>query len=427
MSRFTRFTAAAAALATVALGACSDTMVEPPSAPRVAPAGGPNAVITPVLSNVIVGSGSFANAINPSNAGRGTGAFWDNHSSDEGQPFWTGLNCNIGFFAIGSISGGCTAFGNPNNSVVNYANYYGSGAGSTGSPDFMFNGQYEYDVKVVGAYSFGFSTIGYFTKVGTTYTFFPQSAWHDKDPGAITFTPPANGNWGFFATNDNFTTDPDGNPLNTFTCGGNLHYVCSDATGGFSPAIPGSAAPPQPQQFALFINSTGDQFLVGFEDNILHLWAGDDPVNNPTNQDSDYQDYIFNIVPHVIPAGGCTFTKGWYRNHGSSTVTAVDGRTKAQAQAIFAATPGKPGGVTWQGGNDLLNLYQQLLAAILNGGTTGPANVQAAIAAAQLGTGGSGLNITTTLTQTQISTLMNTLDDFNSGKDAGFPHCGDTN
>ena len=128
------------------------------------------------------------------------------------------------------------------------------------------------------------------------------------------------------------------------------------------------------------------------------------------------------------PPSVCTYTKGWYRNNGSDTVIAVDGRTKAEAQAIFKATPGKPGGVTWQGGNDTLNLYQQLLAALNNLGgdaneDAGPAAVDAAIDAAQAGTGGTGLNITSTLTQGQTSTLINTLSSFNEGKFAGFPHC----
>jgi hypothetical protein len=105
-------------------------------------------------------------------------------------------------------------------------------------------------------------------------------------------------------------------------------------------------------------------------------------------------------------------------------VTAVDGRSKPDAQKIFDATPGKPGGVTWQGGNDVLNLYQQLLAALLNGGAAGPAAVQTAITQAQAGTGGSGLAITTNLSQAQVSALINTLSAFNEGTFAGFPHCG---
>jgi hypothetical protein len=126
---------------------------------------------------------------------------------------------------------------------------------------------------------------------------------------------------------------------------------------------------------------------------------------------------------------GCTYTKGWYQNkNGSPTVTMVDGRTKAQAQAIFAATPGKPGGVTWGSDNLLLNLYQQLLAAILNLGgdanvLNGPNAVDTAIATALQGTGGTGKNITTTLTQTEMSALVVVLSNFNEGGYPDWPHC----
>ena len=124
------------------------------------------------------------------------------------------------------------------------------------------------------------------------------------------------------------------------------------------------------------------------------------------------------------PSSGCTFTKGWYRNNGSSTVTAVDGRTKAEAQAIFDATPGKPGNVTWQGDNNTLNLYQQLLAAILNGGLNGPQAVKDAIAAAQAATGGTGLNITL-VAGTDVSGLIDVLSAFNEGTFPNWPHCAD--
>jgi hypothetical protein len=59
--------------------------------------------------------------------------------------------------------------------------------------------------------------------------------------------------------------------------------------------------------------------------------------------------------------------------------------------------------------------------------TGGPAEVDAAIAAAMAGTGGTGFAITTTLTDTQISDLIDTLSDFNEGTFAGFPHCDDDN
>lgn len=126
----------------------------------------------------------------------------------------------------------------------------------------------------------------------------------------------------------------------------------------------------------------------------------------------------------------CTFTKGWYRNNGSSTVIAVDGRSIAEAQAIFNATPGKPGTVDFGGDATLLNLYQQLLAALNNlGGDAnaddGPDAVDDAIADALAGTDGSGTTITTTLTQDEMSDLIDTLSAFNEGTFLGFPHCDD--
>jgi hypothetical protein len=131
------------------------------------------------------------------------------------------------------------------------------------------------------------------------------------------------------------------------------------------------------------------------------------------------------FTPPPPPPESCTYTKGWYRNNGEDDVTAVDGRTADEARAIFDATPGKPGGVTFGGNNSLLNLYQQFLAALLNGGATGPQAVQDAIDDVAAGTGGSGLAITTTLTKDEISAATATLSSFNEGSFEGFPHCDD--
>lgn len=135
------------------------------------------------------------------------------------------------------------------------------------------------------------------------------------------------------------------------------------------------------------------------------------------------------LVYHNNPVQqtGCTYTKGWYRNNGSSTVIAVDGRSIAEAQAIFKATPGKPNGVTWGADNNNLNLYQQLLAALnnLNGDATGgPPAVDAAIAAALAATSGSGLSIIVAA-GTDVSGLISVLSAFNEGTYGGWPHCGD--
>jgi hypothetical protein len=136
---------------------------------------------------------------------------------------------------------------------------------------------------------------------------------------------------------------------------------------------------------------------------------------------------VYHNNPVVIT--GCTYTKGWYRNkNGSQTIIAgIDGRSIAEQQAIFNATPGKPGGVTFGGVNNNLNLYQQLLAALNNldgDATGGPADVDAAIAAAIAATGGSGLNITVAA-GTDVSGLIDVLSSFNEGEFAGFPHCDD--
>ena len=140
-----------------------------------------------------------------------------------------------------------------------------------------------------------------------------------------------------------------------------------------------------------------------------------------------FHDARITFVNVPAPATGCTFTKGWYRNNGSNTIIAVDGRTIGQEQQIFAATPGKPGSVTWGADNNNLNLYQQLLAALNNLGgnaTAGPQAVDDAIAAALTATGGSGTMITVAA-GTDVSGLINVLSSFNEGQLTGWPHCAD--
>jgi hypothetical protein len=130
-----------------------------------------------------------------------------------------------------------------------------------------------------------------------------------------------------------------------------------------------------------------------------------------------------NVFTPPPPPSGCTFTKGWYRNNGANTITGVDGLTTTVEAAIFAATPGKPGPVTWNFSNDVLNLYQQLLAALENGGANGPAAVKAAITQAQSLTSVSGYEITYTGDQQTLSDLITTLSNFNEGLFPNWPHC----
>ena len=140
-----------------------------------------------------------------------------------------------------------------------------------------------------------------------------------------------------------------------------------------------------------------------------------------------FHDAQVTFVNTAIPTTGCTYTKGWYRNNGSNTIIAVDGRTIGQQQQIFDATSGKPGNVTWGDDNNNLNLYQQLLAALNNLGgnpTAGPAAVDAAVAAALAATSGTGTTIVVAA-GTDVSGLIDVLSAFNEGEFAGWPHCDD--
>jgi hypothetical protein len=146
------------------------------------------------------------------------------------------------------------------------------------------------------------------------------------------------------------------------------------------------------------------------------------PANRFVNRFHGYVvTYTNTFTPPPPPR--CTYTKGWYRNNGAETITGVDGLTEEVEAAFFAATPKSTGSVSFVGSNDLLNLYQQLLAALENGGTSGPAAVQTAITDAQAGTTVTGTVLTTTLTQDQISALIVTLSAYNEGTFPGFPHC----
>ncbi len=135
---------------------------------------------------------------------------------------------------------------------------------------------------------------------------------------------------------------------------------------------------------------------------------------------------------YTPPSTGCTYTKGYYRNHPAYTASLIPTTihvgnadlSAAQAQAILNATPGKPGNITFSS-NNLLNFAQQLISAILNGGASGPASVQSAINSANAHifiVGGTA--ITTNLSNGGVSGLITSLGNFNEGKLTGFPHCG---
>lgn len=130
----------------------------------------------------------------------------------------------------------------------------------------------------------------------------------------------------------------------------------------------------------------------------------------------------------------CTFTKGYWRNHPTATAAAVAtlggsitiGGTSinaSQVQAILLATPGQPGQITFTS-NVLLNLAQQVISAILNGGLSGPASVQAAIAAANAAftLSANGLALSSALSDGALGVLIVPLDAYNTGI-TGPGHC----
>jgi len=134
------------------------------------------------------------------------------------------------------------------------------------------------------------------------------------------------------------------------------------------------------------------------------------------------------------PPPRCTYTKGWYQSkHATDGVDRdiipnVDGLTVEQQSLVFNTRPNKFATITWDGGNNGLNLYQQFLAALNNlnnNEDAGPDAVDDAIDLVQDNTSFDGSHITINLTQEQISAAIGTLSSFNEGSYRGYPHCGD--
>jgi len=379
--RITRCNAALAVLTALVAAGCSDSATSPTVA-KLSPSSPSFSLINTALPGVVLAGtdlGAFTNAINPTEATRLHGAFWDNVSSDDADFLTTKLiKCNVGYFAVGTISSACLESNAPsfaNKGGFAGGNYWGDNGGIGGGQDgssFMFSGQYTYNVTLVGTYAGGVSEMGLFTKVGTTYTFHPVAAWGSKTVNnSITFNTnllagtEKGANWGFYVKNSALDA--------TGSCA--PQTACSDATGSY---LGGPF-----QQFALFVNSNGTKLEVGTEDNGLNpLWAGPS-AGNPTNKDSDYQDYIFTVVPSQIAIpGGCTL--GFWKTHTGlgpqanawpspyvPGVTTLAGAgfvgTGNQTTTLLDALSFK-GGPSVQDAKNLL--MKQAAAALLNAATT---------------------------------------------------------
>lgn len=226
------------------------------------------------------GGGAFTQPINPSNAGRTSGWFWDNLSADNTV---AATQCNVGFFAVGTLDAGCL-----NQTPGTFANQggfaggtaFGSGDGYQPAP-FMFSGAYSYQLRLVGAVAGENSEFGIFTIADdNSYVFTAIPSFGAKVINS-TFSVLSGGDWGFYIRN---TFNPSG--------GGCLapDYDCSDATGGYT----GTPF----QQFVLMRSAEGPdgfRYLVGAEDNRLEL------MPNESFYDSDYNDYIVEVTVTTTP------------------------------------------------------------------------------------------------------------------------------
>jgi hypothetical protein len=228
------------------------------------------------------GGGTFDQAIVPSNEGRASGWFFDNISADQSG---AATECNVGFFAVGELDGGCL-----NQSPGTSANQggfvggtgFGSGDGHQPAP-FMFSGQYNYNLRLVGSVAGRNSEFGIFTREEDgSYVFTAIPSFGAKAINS-TYSVGAGSDWGFYIRN---TFNPAGGGCATTA-------DCSNADGGYTgPAF---------QQFVLMRSATPDgaggtyRYLVGAEDNRLEL------MNNAHFWDSDYNDYMVEVGVVVTP------------------------------------------------------------------------------------------------------------------------------
>lgn len=241
---------------------------EPAPTATVDPVAGstPRASVTPTLTDIVVttGSGVFNSPLTVNTSGWSTTEFWDNASDDAGD-------CNVGFYAIGTISAGCT-----NAQAGSYANrggftggsYWGLPMGGThvNPADFLFSGSYAYLVTLKGSYAGATSEVGWFTKDAEGYHRHPVAGWGAKLVGTAVLVP-RGAAWGLYLKREGHPTQ----------------YDYSDATGDLH--NPGTDPV---QQFALFAKANAGAFLVGIEDN---------PEETVGIGDDDFNDYLLSVEP----------------------------------------------------------------------------------------------------------------------------------
>ena len=289
---------ATAAAAVAVLSACASDRAGGPLSP------GMNAISAQVLgsSSSYIGPGTPAGTFDTfksDQVGRVSGKeFWDNLSDDGAWDAGSGKGCAIGFYATAMMKSDCAyeTTGSYTNSLANTLgnayNYYWNAA-AVMPASFEFSSATTYDVTFKAAYSGGMSVVGYYIKTGGAYAFTPVPNWSNKviSNVSVPIFAPAGSTWGFFIANNREGTEGiESNHCGTLPNGSGvpLNVACSDATGGYvmNPF----------QQFALLGNATGTSYLVGAEDKTVRYAPKESTLNN----DSDYNDYIWTVVPRAI-------------------------------------------------------------------------------------------------------------------------------
>lgn len=332
-----------------ALTACDTSHLSPTAVEtRTRRAGNPTGVslsITDVLPGITPGTFSTFTA---NNSGRATTEFWDNRSADDAAT----SACNIGFYASGTLATDCQnqALGS-NANQGGYTRFFGDGVGGFDASGFAFDGARSFAVSLIGSYAGEASVVGWYTKFGGVYDFHPVTAWSDRMINSnLTIDAALTGGkpWGFFVRN---LINP-----NTGGCGG-PDTDCSDAEGGYT-IIPFN-------QFAMFSNGDQSKFLVGSEDNALEL------LPNGYYRDSDYNDYIFSVVPAPEVFGGQGCSPGYWKMH--AVWPAPYTKTTLFLTAFGEdAFPGKTlQDVLSTGGGGLTALGRQTVGALLNAQASG--------------------------------------------------------
>jgi hypothetical protein len=225
------------------------------------------------------------------------------------------------------------------------------------------------------------------------------------------------------ATNFDFAVSVDGGPATNHSIAlGTCVQVASVPTDVFNFASISVTEGAAPSNWALT--------SITIESNAA---TAHNPVINPPNASARIShDFgaVFTFTNSFTPPPtlGCTRTQGYWKNHEQDWDEVADGKPFLTTTIFYNS------GVSYltilktppKGGNAYLQLAHQFIAASLNvnGGSSGVAAVDAALAGADAYFAGAAAGIPnpTGATRSQLQAWATTLDDFNNGK-TGPGHC----